>query len=308
MSKPNQRVAKTDVDITLDSLVPVDGKSENKNSYIFYCPYCIEKVGKKDITGKLYLYKSTLTGVCFRCNTHITIKADIDSDFDFSGLTFKRLQQQIIQDTDILPYDEAINISKLQPWYSNTQIFDYLLNERGYHIFQAADRCQFKVFNSKDRIGVFIPYFMNDTIVSYQIRYLAGKGRYWTRPGKRFLYTPGGLQLKPINEITICEGVFDSIALEYLGYPIPIAVCGSALSTLQLNTIKELAPEIVNIALDDYNLSNEMLKVLKKELALVERFQIINFNKKDPDDYVKEQIKNEVYRKKARDFAASCAL
>jgi DNA primase len=127
--------------------------------------------------------------------------------------------------------------------------------------------------------------------------------KYYTSPGPKPLYSPYHIfgdfhTVGQLEELTICEGVFDAIALAIMGFPNPVAILGDKLTPLQMWDIRHLVPTTTKIylCLDDVERSRYTQKLVKKFIPCVEETEIFAtwspFG--DPEEWLVGQLKENV--------------
>jgi hypothetical protein len=284
--------------INIQDLGPPLQKSRDEWQY--HCHNCIEKRGKADTEGRLWFNVSKQVGLCFVCNTSFHPEPEEGADLDelewqkIQGSILSRMPMAIFNDIEE-PKEVAFNFTELdyeQIWY---------LKNRNPFLFALKNWLGIKGWSGRDK-GVVLPFFYKDKICKYQTRFISRKNgaKYFTSPGVKPLYSPMHilnefkLQEGP-PEITLCEGVFDSIALWILGFPNPLAVLGSTITPLQLYDIRSLSPLVtrVYICLDDWERSLAVSKVVRKHILALESTEI--FTKwggkgSDPEDFLNTAI------------------
>jgi DNA primase len=144
---------------------------------------------------------------------------------------------------------------------------------------------------------VVFPFYYNDEIVRFQVRFINPKNsdkRYYTYPGSTIPYSPNRVWKrfsKSVHSITLCEGVFDAIALLIMGYPNPIAILGNNLTDYHIFLLRRLVPQKIILALDTGDLNYKIKKSLIKIPSVSESEEVL-FNSKDPDEYLKNSSDN----------------
>jgi len=125
----------------------------------------------------------------------------------------------------------------------------------------------FRGWKGKDT-GVVIPFIYRKKICKFQCRFVTRRGqpldkndkmKYYTSPGPKPLYSPFHIfadfqSVGKKEELTICEGVFDAIALAIMGFPNPVAILGDKLTPLQMWDIRHIKNAIITkvyLCLDD---------------------------------------------------------
>jgi len=269
----------------------------------YYCPFCYEKEKKynvpwpkPDTTGKLFINVSKNKGYCFRCNTAVVSHADYDNlksyitDFLNDGEERVDLQNLPVVDLSGVPpasrFQEAIDYLKSRNAFFDEQNADRL-DLRWVDSYRTVNHCIDGVVKLR-RKGIMVPLKYRGRIRSYQIRYITDskKFRFHTMEGKRLL--TGISDIPPYSPITLCEGFYDAVALNCMGFPNPVAMLGKSPSALQIAQLQEITPYHVNLCLDEPALNYGLLRGLRRRLKTMESYKSWRFkNAKDPEDFLK---------------------
>ena len=238
--------------------------SEDSKHYIVNCPYCPTKYkpNKENFYPKLYIHKQKLVGFCFRCNTVVLLN-------DKNKIYISKSVNEIIK-------LQGINL----PLIPLNEIGKNYISSRSPYILELPDLDIYQYNNT----GILFPVRIDGVIYSYQIRWFYGDPKYFNMPGSKLLWKHRGLNLKKTDVLTLCEGVFDALGLEYIGFPNPIASFGKSLSKLQIELLSYLRPKLIILAYDDVEISQAVYKQISK-IPSVNATNIIEFNEKDPDEY-----------------------
>jgi len=263
---------------------------ENSGNHICKCPYCFQKRGKEDKKGKLYMDKNKLRGICFSCNTAVLVLVDGQVDVDLAcSVRLHRVSDMLLSKSRGVELPDPIRMSEYKTWRDDLEVMAYVIS-RGKHIAEQADELDFRSITSWSGgiHGVVIPFYINGKIISFQVRMDSDWMRYYLPPGDKWVYSPGGIYTRQYEDVTLCEGVFDALALKYLGFPTPIATLGSNLSELQLQFLKKLRIKNAGLAYDNSDINLSVGKVISKEFLFLEDMEDITFLPYgDPDEYVK---------------------
>jgi hypothetical protein len=258
---------------------------------IYYCPFCKSVRGKEDNDGKFYFSKEKHVGWCFKCHTKV-----IGNNFSYNaGDNFTPIEKQIEEKNQP---KLLLNFSENNPaWLKLSEESINYLKSRNPKIINYLDELNLKEVqinsNHEKVLGILIPFYHKKIIYNFQIRFYKNNNdfRYCLAHGSNFLpYSPDKYYLKENPELfgmelTICEGVFDAIALKILGYYNPLAILGSSPSQEKIEFIKKLNPLKINIAMDDERLNFEVLEKLKKEINC--SYELLKFEAKDPEEYLR---------------------
>lgn len=294
MSVANSKYERTVEIITPDFLWDLNAHENSKN-YICNCPFCEKKTGKVDTKNKLYVDKQKLTGICFKCNTAVWVMLDGDVDVDtIERVRFHRVFDKIKkkEQCDTLQFPNR-DLREYISWDNDPDVVAYIVS-RGIHIAQQADSLDLRCFSSWTGTfrGVLIPFYINGNVVYFQIRLTSDSFRYYNLPGNKYLYSPGGLYTRHYNEVTLCEGVFDAMALAWLGYPTPIATIGSQPTENQVNLLRALTPNLIGLAYDKVSLNIAVAKLIGNSFPFLEDIYSLDFSPyEDPDEYAKNILK-----------------
>jgi len=269
----------------------------------YYCPFCYDKERKygvphpkPDTSGKLHINAKKQKGYCFRCDTALISRKDYDSlkshinDFLNSDEELIDLQNLPVVDLSSVPpaskFGEAIDYLKSRNSFFNEQNADKF-DLRWVDTYKMVNHCIDGVVKLR-RKGIMLPLKYHGQIRSYQIRYITDSKslRFHTMEGKRLL---GNIaDVKPYSPITLCEGFYDAVALNCMGFPNPVAILGKSLSALQMAQLQELTPCHVNLCLDEPSLNYGVLRGLRKKLKTAESYKSWKFkNAKDPEDFLR---------------------
>lgn len=282
-----------------------------QDSIICFCPECINKVGKEDTSGKLYIKKDFSVGWCFRCKT-VFINDDVS--IDKNSIDFLSIENTVFFKNKIEFLSEKILKELFKNEYKQVPVFcsdlDYLndsqfryLSNRNPYLPILASSLGFKGFHG-NYSGIFIPFLYKEKICKYQIRYLNNpKLRYYTSPGTIIPYSPKHIlyNLKPcsVKEITVCEGVFDAISLEIMGYKNVFAILGSYINKTSIEIIRNFLPETIYLAMDSIKLNFLIKNQLKRALPSVSKYISVEFPSTldninpDPEEYLKFLVKTD---------------
>ena len=277
---------------------------ENNTHIIYHCPNCLEKRGKEDNQGKFYFHKEKNVGICFLCNTVFNpaqeegsdnqLKQSIDKHLSKSGIVLD------VVDSPIKPVGfsfEEINIKLTKFLHKRNPFLPQLIEPLGLKAW----------YGTLD--GIVTPFLYRDFIAKYQVRFDTDDKakRYYTSPGEKVLYSPrhilSNFELKgDEGTITLCEGVYDAIALEILDYPNPLAVLGSSLTNLQIFQLRKMLPDNAFIAMDDWDISSAIQKQLSKGVPSISESRIVTFGDYDPEEYLRSKIKDESFVRECIDI------
>ncbi len=283
---------------------------------VYNCPFCESRYGPNPerFYPKLYYNPAKKTGYCFRCGTVIVVSQN-ESSMDVSdpegplapSLAPVRGSHQLSKIEDlsaILPIQRG-----------GKRAMRYIVGRSPYipdvlHHFDLAGAFYEADFGN-GLLGVVFPFFVNGEVYSYQIRFFREDGgqvntRYETRAGPKVPYSPFGLWIRPVDYVSLVEGVFGTFGLLYLSTQVglfaeevasrgvsleelslalsnPIATLGHDLGRSVLHILKELAPRYVVVAMDERRLSESVKYQIVDSVSSVERVDIIDVG--DPDEF-----------------------
>jgi len=133
--------------------------------------------------------------------------------------------------------------------------------------------------------------------------------KYYTSPGPKPLYSPFHIfadfqSVGKKEELTICEGVFDAIALAIMGFPNPVAILGDKLTPLQMWDIRHIKNAIITkvyLCLDDVKRSEYTERLVRKFIPCVAETEIFASwtPGKDPEELLRYRLTvDELFREK----------
>lgn len=282
-------------------------KSNSGDEVVYFCPECITVKGTPDKKGKLYFNTVKGVGICFRCNTKFSEEGANLSNT--KSLASKQIKKQAIEKPKTISFDFPALDKECLSYLSNRHIY----------LPELAGTKQLNLKRVRgNRKGIVFPFYYEGKIAKCQIRYLDSKdkqSKYWTQQGSKLPYSPyhvfKNFKLKGSGHaITICEGVFDSIALAILGFPNPVAVLGKTVTKFQVEILRRLVPSKIILALDELELSQSLKKEIKYTFPCVEKIDCKNFivNKEevDPEEYLVHHLsrKSKQYDERVNDWIA----
>lgn len=278
MSKAKHREYVEDVKLFFDRYKV----SENNNTILCNCPFCL-KYGENIMKPKLYYYKNTGSGYCFRCKTYMM--TDKSNELDL--LNPVEINTDLENDIINKPEWNKVIISDLVDFHNDPVAINYINNKRSPNYIELMKYLKVKSFHKTENFqiyhGILFPFFYNGECISYQIRFIDDyKLRYRTKSHTKIPYKI--IDSENCEYITLTEGIFDALGAYNLGLPSPIALLGKDVPNsvlwflLQYKNLKG-----IYIALDEVKLSLEVAKELQKHFPDVE-INILKFTNKDPDE------------------------
>jgi hypothetical protein len=272
---------------------------ENAKNYIALCPECINKKGSADKVGKLHITKDHTVGWCFRCITKFTndISAQFDSE-NVDNYQFNKNISNLAKKFSSQTHEANPDKPELRDIFDLDDECRKALAKRNPYILLLVQ--ELMIYKSTWwRLGIFIPFIRNGEIQKYQIRFLDKEvPKYYTSTGDKVLYSPRHLFLKKnppiVDVITICEGVFDAIALCMLGYN-AVAILGSSLTSIHIQQLRSVLPSKICLSMDSKSLNNSIRKqLLSAKLPSVARIVDIDLpgiiDGEDPEEYIVRNI------------------
>lgn len=287
--------------------------SRTGNEVRYHCPFCSDKRGRADKDGKLYFNIVKQKGYCFLCHSSIYPEGSEDGRLDKDELAWKLTVERMLRfypdtlfDNLEFPHEVSFDFPDLTPALLN------YLKERNPFLIPLKDCLGLQAWRGRDT-GVVIPFIYHGKICKFQSRFVTrgdvplakdDKMKYYTSPGPKPLYSPFHIfgNFKGVGhaeELTICEGVFDAIALAIMGFPNPVAILGDRLTPLHIWDIRHLSPIIskIYLCLDDMGRNILIEKVVRKFIPCVEDIEKFSFwlpHFKDPEEWLRDQLpKNE---------------
>ena len=296
----NSSTTRTDITKTVEIFEPFESEIRklDNGETIYRCTNCQDKIGKPDTIGKLYYNTEKQVGYCFRCHTVFYPETQDDE-------TTKEIR--IVASAALKKYSEQ-SLEHLDPIeFSFNPLNDYMLSylrRRNPFLPGLAKKIGFQAWYGTSS-GVVTPFWYKGNIVKFQARFVNRKkgAKYYTSKGQKISYSPqrifDSFKIKePV--ITICEGVYDAIALAIMGYPNPVAVLGDRISDRQIHDLRRLIPEYAYLALDDWERSKEIRKTIKAMPSISDTLIVTWGRYKDPEEYLVGEIK------KDRDLLTTC--
>ena len=292
---------RTDLTKTVEIFDPIDPEIRQVGDELIYrCINCEEKIGKSDKIGKLYYNPVKQVGYCFRCHT-VFYPEDEETDetkqeFKITAtIALKKYATFIPEPLQPIQFlFEPLNKKMIQYLKLRNPLLPGLTRKLGFQAWYGSNS------------GIVTPFFYKNQIVKFQTRFTDRKNgaKYYTSRGQKVLYSPqhifNSFRLQKEQTVTICEGVYDAIALTILGYPNPIAVLGDQISDRQIYDLRKLLPENAYLALDDWDRSKEIGKTIRSIPSLIDTLILTWKGYKDPEEYLIGEIK------KDRDLLNSC--
>lgn len=268
----------------LKLLVEKKATGQTTSHHIVECPGCAEIL--KLVRYKLYILKDFSVGYCHRCHS-------IFHNEESSAVETAEDKMTLINEDG-----ETLERFKLETIDTSYYLGSSLESAEG--IRYLADRypelsVRYKEFGIRFRRNkVVIPFYYNDALIYYQIRYIkpVDDKRYHSPPiSAKPLYIirrPGS------RKYMIVEGVFGAIAASFK-YPDVniIAVLGSYLTNYQLWWLESLGPTCVYLYMDDKDNNETMLdKLLKRSPYLFNwnNVQLLHSPNGDPEDDYKAGV------------------
>ena len=256
--------------------------SESKKNYVCNCPFCL-KYGEPNMKPKLWIYKNTNTGYCFRCKTRVTSNLPLNIDLSEDLSETINLESEIIE-----PEYNIVNLEGLYSYQFESNLVNYINTKRtvSYHdLLKYKNVMSYKYVGKDSQVipGLFFPFYYNGNCIYYQIRFTEEYHlRYLTKHGDKIPYKL--IDSEDEEYITICEGVFDVLGAYALGLPAPVAVLGKTVSNsvlwflLQYKNLKG-----IYFALDEIKDNFTLVRELRKYFPTV-KMNIVKFSNKDADE------------------------
>lgn len=242
------------------------------------CPFCNNQKYNIEFSIELEVYH------CWNCNASGTVYRflfvhNLPIDEDKWKFTKKQIEEQkkglVLDVFDVIDYDRY------------EKFFKYKGIEK-----QDVERYKFMYSNvGKYKGKLVIPLYEGSKLVYFVARDLTIKGRYYNMERSKIDILPYYLGEKNRYWLYLCEGVFDAISINKLGYSSGVLL-GTNLSKEQILKIKRFGFEYAVICLDGdskkkaFELVEKLLKFnLKSTLILYE-------DKEEPNSlYIKDKDK-----------------
>jgi len=317
-----KEIKKTAKHIDLNSL-KISKSSGNVTRY--YCPNCIIKINKSDDEGTLSFNHALKKGWCYRCHTAFFVQGksvleELDDASDYlSGNQSVKIADNTLITTTITTkiIQKKTHQSFAKAELSNKEIIITPLIDR--HKIYLENRNPF-ILEISDFLGlksakyyrdaIFIPFLFNGEVFQFQLRFTdLLKPKHYTSVGDKIPYSPDHLlfdvnSVQSLNAITLCEGVFDAIALRIMGYPNPFAVLGSVITDYQMDILRNFEFEEIYCAFDNEYLNKENIKNIINLFPFVSQHNSIVFPKiddiqPDPEEFLryKSKLNQDLYDK-----------
>lgn len=288
---------------TLQRVEEMEAKkvSESTDHDIYNCPYCYDKEvkymvkdPKPDTKGSLYIHKQKNIGFCHRCATVVVTKWSVEDALDKLADALGDLARGI--DVEDLP---SVNLDGYKKISESPKAIEYLSGRNPFITPGVADALGMRFYSrfhtERDADGASYPVLREGVIApmkhmgiekSFQIRFITKdkKRRFYTMDGLKMLYVP--IEPPVGATVTLCEGVYDAIALLQMKFPYPIAILGKSMTPMQERHLRQYVPTAVNICLDDPKLNYELERHVKRSVATVSQTKKWLFNWMDPEEYM----------------------
>lgn len=231
---------------------------ENSTHKIYFCPHCLERRGKPDKVGKLYIDKRLSLGLCFKCGFIFR-----DPDFQFMNAFSESVE---IKKVKTLPLDLSY-LKKLGDYKKSPQ-YEYMIS-RGFSD-EEVSLYEFRILTMWGLDCVLIP----NKIISknrtdyYQIKFINGGNlKYYNLNNyEKPLTNISGIKNKP--KLIICEGFFTSHSASRLPECDSVAILGKTLTSLQSKQLSQLSKNYNEIII---GLDEDVPLSQKEELAIAIR-------------------------------------
>lgn len=281
-------------------------KTGSDNQIRYDCPFCLEVRGKSDGDFKFYFNLEKQVGFCFKCETTGVPNNLEDDHLHQLGISINKFNSlNDIDNTDVPIAAEKLDFYHMFGKMTDKSL-DYLRSRIPFYpdILQNLD---IREFNNE---GIVFPVTVDNEVVSYCIRYYKPKNKLKYLLPKyidKFLYSPVHIpkELSIHKNITIVEGVFDSIAATLLGFDYPVCIFGLYLSKVQIKLIKSYNPSSISIFLDDYDKSLVLRNKIKHAFPTIGHISIEKSWGKDPEEILIKRLVDE--RDKGTDLTLKMA-
>lgn len=292
-------VTKTGKEVYLMDLESYVGNStlNDNDHYMVVCPVCKHN----HITGedgyyvdptynkaKLSVDKNKEVGYCFR-GGHVFV-----TNSDTLRVRMPKFNLFIDEEVSIIKLPSLDHAKK--SFYDLTDSMKEYLHGRNPYI----DPVELGIRTMKfwdDRPNVMIPFYWNNDMIYYQLRFTDDKSPKYYHPSiaKKPVYIPKGTPLT--DKWIIVEGVFDAIAC-LTSYPqyTPIAILGSNMTDYQINLLRSvILPSEILVRMDDDHISKKVMKkLIDSPIAMyVDSIDLIHSSGLDPEEQLRYEDRNQ---------------
>lgn len=271
-----------------------DPINQTSSHLIYCCPFCESVRGRPDNDGKFYWSIEKNVGYCFKCETVGILKTDKPKYQVCFENSINRIVNSFESDSSI--FESELNSMQDIPYIDlfsdmDKKAIDYI-DSRNCLYSEI-----YKYLNMRSsNLGVAVPVIVNQKILSYCLRLYDPKGgmKYYLPKISKLLYSPEQIinTSKPVKEITLVEGTFTCIAALIDGFTHPVAIFGKFLTDLQIYLLRSLSPDIINIYLDETELSERLLNRIQDRLPTVTKFNIIRSDGSDAEEKLNWKMAN----------------
>lgn len=261
----------------------LESTKETEKHTIYYCPFCT-KYGEPDSKPKFYYYHETESGYCFRCNTLLTL----DEDASFQDVSAERLAK-VLQKTTAKLYTSSevrlvddVSLEGLQDFDTDPEILSYVFENRSPLYYELMKKNNCKKITKNGYKGILFPFYFDGKVRYYQIRYLNNPlvRFYSSKTTKIPYFVNDDLESE---ELTLCEGIFSSYGLYYLGFKNPVAMLGKTITETNLTLLSEFKNlKVLNLAFDSQAINDLIYNTLSYRFPML-TYNFITF-KGDPDE------------------------
>lgn len=265
-----------------------------KDEVIYYCPECLNRRGKPDKDGKLYVNTKTFKYHCFKCNYSGSIdrRTKFDSsriydDTKDSDLELLAVEAESIDNADRFPL--KVPIDKI---FTSDKAVKYLI-DRGFTEEQF-EYYDLRVGNLNMNFGrIVIPNEINKRVYTdyYSARtFINQKPKYLNPYSKKSSIVFNLHRIQEGSPIIVVEGALTAIAAGHNA----VATLGKTMSRMQASQIASKRPSIVYINYDfgAEQWSRDACKLMKSLLPDTPIMEVLMKDDRDAADLTHEEYAN----------------
>lgn len=255
---------------------------KSRDHYICRCKYCLEHDDYDK--PKLYILKDFTRGFCFHCEHVYLNPTKITEDEAIDEVTpiyrFKAYKSKT-PGLDIPEFDASYYLES-EPL--NETAIQYLVDRNPFMDF---NKYKLKCRPNK----IVIPFFYEDDLVYYQVRYMKVFGNKYFNPviKHKIPYILPGREKS--NKCVLVEGVFDAIGADSLfdkSFMI-IALLGKTVTEFQFDFLRQYGFEYIVVMLDKTELSSKIISLLKTDDEFKDiKYELVKSDGTDPEEYVRK--------------------
>ena len=275
--------------------------NQGNGEYLCHCPFCRLEGHQSGFTArKLYINDEFTLGHCFVCgrafvNVDDILKFNVP---DINYITACPSDWRVISYLEAETIDPKVKESNLAKGIKNfneyaefdQRGYDYLLGRHGF----LKDLIKPLGIRFDSNGNPVIPFKYGDEVIYYQTRKIKLRGKndpkYDMPAMLRGTKPPYIIEVGDKKKLIICEGVYDSMSLliQAPGWT-PVAICGSQITDYQIQFLREYVPSEIKIYMDKTELSNGILRKLKKVIDYCP-ISVVWSDGTDPEENLKKRL------------------